>query len=153
VTSKWTDDFWMGMAWKYAQEGSKDPSTKVGCVIVRPDRTPASWGTNGFPQGIKDTPERLADKTFKYPHTIHAELNAIIFAGERLEGCTAYTTFAPCTPCAMAIIQAKIARVVTRPITDGPWAEGQHNAQDRLREAGVEVVVNNSWQPPVELAA
>lgn len=30
---------------------SKDPSTKVGAVLVRPDRTIAGLGFNGFPRG------------------------------------------------------------------------------------------------------
>ena len=36
---------------------SKDPSTKVGSVIVRPDKTIASVGFNGFPKGVPDEPE------------------------------------------------------------------------------------------------
>jgi len=32
---------------------SKDPSTKVGAVIIRPDRTIASVGYNGFPRGVE----------------------------------------------------------------------------------------------------
>ena len=33
---------------------SKDPSTKVGCVVVGEDREIRSTGFNGFPRGIKD---------------------------------------------------------------------------------------------------
>jgi deoxycytidylate deaminase len=33
---------------------SKDPSTKVGAVIVSPDRRQLTTGYNGFPQGIAD---------------------------------------------------------------------------------------------------
>lgn len=41
---------------------SKDPSTKVGAVIVGPDREIRSAGFNGFPRGIEDTDERLHDR-------------------------------------------------------------------------------------------
>lgn len=154
--TKWTDEFWLGMAWKYAQEGSKDPSTKVGCVIVRPDRTPCSWGTNGFPQGIADTPERLNDRPTKIELTIHAEENAFFFAPERVVGYTLYSTFAPCISCAAKIIQNKIARVVFPPAEQSGnlrWIEGQKRSIALFEEAGVEVTIVESWRPPVDLAA
>ena len=59
---------------------SKDPSTKVGCVVVGPDREIRSTGFNGFPQGIADTDERLSDRNLKYPLICHAEENAIMHA-------------------------------------------------------------------------
>jgi dCMP deaminase len=153
--TNWTDDFWLGMAWKYAQEGSKDPSTRVGCVIVRPDRTPCSWGTNGFPQGIADTPERLNDRDTKLDLTVHAETNAFLFAPERVVGYTMYTTFAPCIRCAANIVQAKIARVVFPPAeaSGNPrWIEQQGRSIALFREAGIDVSIVD-WHPPVELAA
>jgi dCMP deaminase len=140
MMSRWSDEFWMGMAERYATE-SKDPGTKVGCVIVRPDKTPCSWGTNGFPQGIADTPERIADRPTKLELTVHAEDNALIFAPERVVGYTLYSTFAPCIRCAVKIIQAKLARVVF-PQTDNPrWRDEQERAVDLFREAGIEVTV------------
>lgn len=151
--ANWNDDFWLGMAWKYAQEGSKDPSTKVGCVIVRPDKTACSWGTNGFPQGVADTAERLGDRPTKLELTIHAEINAFLFAPERVAGYTMYTTFAPCIRCAAAIVQAKIARVVFPPSDNPRWIDEQERSIALFHEAGIEVVVNRTWQPPVELAA
>ena len=51
---------------------SKDPSTKVGAVIVRNDRTIVSVGYNGFPRHCDDDPELYADRTKKYPRTVHA---------------------------------------------------------------------------------
>ena len=41
---------------------SKDPSTKVGCVVVGEDREIRSTGFNGFPRGIDDNAERLLDR-------------------------------------------------------------------------------------------
>ncbi len=52
---------------------SKDPSTKVGCVIVNSDRTIASIGYNGLPRGVIDTPERLGLRDAKLAMTLHAE--------------------------------------------------------------------------------
>lgn len=138
--ANWNDIFWLRMAAEYATE-SKDPSTKVGCVIVRPDRTPCSWGTNGFPSGVADTPERLNDRPTKYELTVHAELNAIIFAPERVVGYTLYSTFAPCIRCAVAVIQAKIARVVFPQSDSDRWKTEQDKAVALFHEAGVEVCI------------
>ena len=82
---------------------SKDPSTKVGCVVVGADREIRSTGFNGFPRGIDDSIERLEDREEKYPLICHAEENAIMHAarvGVSLKGCTAYVTWPPCTRCA-----------------------------------------------------
>ena len=51
---------------------SKDPSTKVGCVVVGEDREIRSTGFNGFPRGIEDDEERLSDREQKYPLICHA---------------------------------------------------------------------------------
>ena len=59
---------------------SKDPSTKVGCVVVGEDREIRSTGFNGFPRGIEDDAERLEDREQKYPLICHAEENAIMHA-------------------------------------------------------------------------
>ena len=43
---------------------SKDPSTKVGAVIVDDDKRVISIGYNGFPKGIKDD-QRLENRELK----------------------------------------------------------------------------------------
>lgn len=92
---------------------SKDPSTRTGAVIVRPDRTVVSLGYNGFPRGIEDRPELLADRREKYLRVIHCEENALITAQQSIRGCTLYTwPFPSCTNCAAKMIQAGVARVV-----------------------------------------
>lgn len=53
----WWDDWFLGMA-EYVASASKDPSTRTGCVIVRPDRTVGSVGYNGLPRGVHDQAER-----------------------------------------------------------------------------------------------
>ena len=65
---------------KHISEWSKDPSTKVGCVVVGPDRELRSTGFNGLPRGIEDNEERLNNREIKYPLICHAEENAIMHA-------------------------------------------------------------------------
>ena len=52
---------------KHISLWSKDPSTKVGCVVVGEDREIRSTGFNGFPRGIDDDEDRLMDREKKYP--------------------------------------------------------------------------------------
>lgn len=116
---------------------SKDPSTKVGAVIVRPDRTIASLGYNGFPRGVKDVYQDREDKLLR---TVHAEMNAILSAREPLHGCTIYVSpLFPCANCAAAIIQAGIKTVIARmgqPREE--WAKSFNTARGMFREAFVE---------------
>ena len=99
----------------HISEWSKDPSTKVGCVVVGPDREIRSTGFNGFPRGIQDSDDRLTNRDLKYPLICHAEENAIMHAariGLALKGCTAYVTWPPCTRCARSLIQAGVSEIV-----------------------------------------
>lgn len=90
---------------------SKDPSTKVGAVIIAPNNVPISFGFNGFPRGFEDSDERYIDKEFKHRHVIHAETNAILNARGSVEGCSIFVTHPPCQHCAGSIAQSGIARV------------------------------------------
>lgn len=120
---------------------SKDPSTQVGCVIVRPDRTVASVGYNGFPRGVDDADVRLNDRDTKYAMTVHAEMNAVVTARESLSGYTAYVhPFQPCSTCAASLIQAGVVRVVAplpTPEQLERWGDSMAIAQTMLEEAGV----------------
>ena len=122
---------------------SKDPSTKVGAVIVRPDKTIASMGFNGFPRGTSDDVGLYEDRQEKYARIVHAELNAILFARERLDGYTIYNWREPtCAACAGAVIQAGITRVVSPPPTEdflSRWSASLDSAFAMYREAGVAV--------------
>ena len=92
---------------------SKDPSTKVGAVIVDDQNIIVSVGFNGFPKGIKDN-DRLNHRDSKYQIIVHAENNALMFAKRPLDNCTIYTyPFMPCPRCAGMIIQSGIKRVVS----------------------------------------
>lgn len=92
---------------------SKDPSTKVGAVIFRPDLTIATMGRNGFPKGSDDASHLYADREYKLCHIIHAELNAILFAREPLLGYgLCVWPLPPCDRCMAAILQAGIKHIV-----------------------------------------
>lgn len=93
---------------------SKDPSTKVGAVLVRPDNSIASTGFNGFGPGEDDSPELYADREYKNKNVIHAEINAFKFLGKDKTalGYTIYTSFPCCPDCAEKIIEKGVRRVV-----------------------------------------
>jgi dCMP deaminase len=121
---------------------SKDPSTKVGCVVVGEDREIRSTGFNGFPRGIDDSMERLEDRELKYPLICHAEENAIMHAariGISLKDCTAYVTWPPCTRCARSLIQAGVIEVVYPGNIEIPdrWIEDFERSNSMMKEAGV----------------
>ena len=59
---------------------SKDPSTKVGAVIVDAQRRVLGIGYNGFPRGVDDSPGRYHDRPTKLDMVVHAETNAIMNA-------------------------------------------------------------------------
>ena len=123
---------------------SKDPSTKVGCVVVGEDREIRSTGFNGFPRGIADDIERLEDREQKYPLICHAEENAIMHAariGLSLKGCTAYVTWPPCTRCARSLIQAGVVEVVYPQESDVPerWVADFEMSTQMMGEAGLTI--------------
>ena len=123
---------------------SKDPSTKVGCVVVGEDREIRSTGFNGFPRGIEDDAERLEDRAQKYPLICHAEENAIMHAariGISLKSNTAYVTWPPCSRCTRSLIQAGVSEVVYPAGIDIPerWEEDLEIALGMMEEAGISV--------------
>jgi diaminohydroxyphosphoribosylaminopyrimidine deaminase / 5-amino-6-(5-phosphoribosylamino)uracil reductase len=86
--------------------------------------------------------------------TPHAEVAALEAAGERAQGSTLYVTLEPCShegatpPCADAVVAAGIARVVAGVGDPNPKVDG--GGFERLREAGVEVEVADSWEARVQ---
>ena len=94
---------------------SKDPSTKVGAVIVDAGNRVVSVGYNGFPTGLefpwnKDI-KKVGMENTKYPYVIHAEMNAMITSKRDLTGCSIYVTLFPCNECAKNLIQAGVSKV------------------------------------------
>jgi dCMP deaminase len=137
-----------------ASSMSKDPSTKVGAVIVGPEQESLISGFNGFPRLIHDTPERLNNRELKYKLVVHAEENVLLVAskcGINISGCSLYYAAqdknhnlvwggAPCIRCTVSLIQAGIKEVVTyqAPIIDR-WAGDMELAKQILFEAGVKL--------------
>jgi len=122
---------------------SKDPSTKVGAVIVK-DRRIIATGYNGFPPGIADD-DRLQDRARKYPLIIHAEMNALIQAGGAADGAFLYLSGfngSPCRNCAKHLIAAKIVQIVHWKclVERQEWLEELNLAKEIFEEAGVEVI-------------
>jgi dCMP deaminase len=124
---------------------SKDPSTKVGVVIVRPDNTVASVGYNGFPKGYLDLPEEYLDRDYKVAHIVHAEANAITHARENLSGSTIYVwPLMPCRECMKLIAASGIKKVVFLQNNDLlNKSKNQWNANDAFtiaKKANIEII-------------
>jgi dCMP deaminase len=129
------DNRFLGLA-EHVAQWSRDPSTKVGAVLVDNKRRILSIGFNGFPRGVADD-ERLHDRDTKYEMVVHAEANTLLFAAASVEGATAYVwPLPPCSRCAALLIQAGIARVVS-PAPSERWADNCGLAARLFDEAGV----------------
>jgi dCMP deaminase len=126
---------------------SKDPSTKVGCVIVSQDNVVLSMGFNGFPRGVRESElTGRWDRPEKYFWVEHAERNAIFNAarnGVKILGAKAYLNFEPkpCADCTRALIQAGITEIIGPNRTFSGKGAGKHysidHAEVMLKEAGV----------------
>lgn len=131
----------------YVSTWSKDPSKQCGAVIVRPNRTLASVGFNGFAIGCDDDSILYNTREIKLSRVIHAEVNAVLLAMESVVGYTMYSWppgFGPsCDRCATVVIQAGISRIVYQHdesnLTSN-WREACQSALEMYAEAGVEVV-------------
>ncbi|MFC5587938.1 bifunctional diaminohydroxyphosphoribosylaminopyrimidine deaminase/5-amino-6-(5-phosphoribosylamino)uracil reductase RibD [Sporosarcina soli] len=121
-------EFYMNLALENARamKGQTDPNPLVGSVIVNENRI-VGIGTHlkaGEP---------------------HAEVHAIRMAGEKAKGGTIYVTLEPCShygrtgPCAMAIVEAGLQKVVIATLDPNPIVAG--NGVKILEDAGIEVVV------------
>ena len=111
-----------------AVAASKDaplgPNPRVGCVLLSPDGTVVAEGHH------------------RGAGTDHAEVDALRQAGVAARGATAVVTLEPCNhtgrtgPCAAALIEAGVARVVFAAADAG---EREGGGADRLRAAGIDV--------------
>ena len=99
-----TDEHWMTHALTLADRAEReDDEVPVGAVVVGPDGALVAEGWN----------RNIAE----HDPSAHAEIVALRRAGaalgnHRLTGCTLYVTLEPCAMCAMAIVHARLARVV-----------------------------------------
>lgn len=135
------DHWFIGLA-RYISTASKDPSTQVGAVIVDKQNRVISTGYNGFAKGVKDSVDRLSNRDVKYSIVVHAEVNAIVFATQPLQGATLYLyPFLSCSQCSSIIINSGIKRVVA-PINNNPrWKDSFEMSKSIYHEAGVKVVM------------
>lgn len=122
-----SDADWMRLALGLARRGLGRvwPNPAVGCVLVAGGRVVGRGWTQ--PGGRP-----------------HAEAMALMAAGPRARGATAYVTLEPCAhagragPCAEALIAAGVARVVAPIVDPDPRTDGR--GFKALAAAGVEVV-------------
>ena len=141
MASKWTIRY-MDLA-KQISSWSLDPSTKVGAVIVGKTGQIVSQGYNGFPRGVKDSPERLNTREEKYKYVVHAEMNCIYNAcrnGASLNDTTLYVYGLPvCSECAKGVVQVGISKVIMQHPVVIPqhWEEKVLISKTIFNEAGV----------------
>ena len=133
---------------KEASTWSKDPSTKVGAVIIDPDKRPVSFGFNGLPKCIEDTHENLNNREFKISNVVHAEQNAIdISDPERLKDATIVVTHFPCERCAKSIGKSGIKYVVVserHESYESRWKDSIKEGLRILKRYKVEVILLDS---------
>jgi diaminohydroxyphosphoribosylaminopyrimidine deaminase/5-amino-6-(5-phosphoribosylamino)uracil reductase len=128
MTMNAEDVRFMARALELARRGlyTTHPNPRVGCVIVRAGEVVGE----GFHARAGEP---------------HAEVHALRMAGERARGATAYVTLEPCChwgrtpPCANALIEAGVARVVMAMCDPNPKVAGGGEAM--LRAAGIAVEV------------
>jgi diaminohydroxyphosphoribosylaminopyrimidine deaminase / 5-amino-6-(5-phosphoribosylamino)uracil reductase len=124
---------YMARALQLAENGlcTTSPNPRVGCVIVR----------NGKIVG-EGWHERAGEP--------HAEIHALREAGKAARGATVYVTLEPCShhgrtpPCAQALIEAGVARVVVAMNDPNPLVSGEGLAM--LEQAGI--LTNHSLLEP-----
>jgi diaminohydroxyphosphoribosylaminopyrimidine deaminase/5-amino-6-(5-phosphoribosylamino)uracil reductase len=94
--------------------------------------------------------EVVGEGWYAGPGSPHAEVAALTAAGERARGSTLYVSLEPCShqgttpPCADAVAEAGVARVVAAVGDPNPKVDGR--GFERLRAAGVEVEVADLWE-------
>lgn len=121
------DDYrYMAQALRLARKGlfTTHPNPRVGCVLVRDNTI-------------------VAEAFHERAGLPHAEALALAMAGEHAKGATAYVTLEPCShfgrtpPCADALINAGVSRVVAAMTDPNPLVAGRGLA--KLKQAGIEV--------------
>jgi len=106
------DEYFMQIAYAAAQR-STCRRRAVGAVVVDRRGRILSTGYNGSPEGYPHC-EELCPAPDAEPcrWSVHAEINALLFAENREPDKTLYVTTSPCRACALAIANAGVRRVV-----------------------------------------
>jgi len=129
---------YMGLALSLAErwKGLTHPNPTVGCVVVRRGEIAGL----GYHRG---------------PGHPHAEVVALQQAGSRAEDSEVYLTLEPCThygrtpPCTLALLEAKVRKVVVAVTDRNPAVQGK--GIEALRSAGVEVIVGTEEEKAYRL--
>ena len=124
----------------FVSSWSKDPRTKVGCVITDNLNKPLSFGYNGFARGLGEPDYIWNSRHEKYQYAIHAEENAILNSNCNLKDSIVYCNLMPCTLCASKLVQIGASKVYT-------WTPSGYDFNNRcidkaykiLDECGVEL--------------
>ncbi len=117
----------LALGWAQSAQGQTAPNPMVGAIVVK----------NGMVVGMG------AHLKAGEPH---AEVYALRMAGDKAKGAILYVTLEPCShhgrtpPCAEAVIQAGITKVVIATLDPNPLVAGR--GMKRLQEAGIEVLLN-----------
>lgn len=122
---------------KFVRQWSKDPSTKVGAVVVGETNNLVALGYNGFPPGIEDSEERLNNREIKYKLIQHAERNALENA--KFKPITLYVTLPPCPECAKSLINLGVKRIVYLKGDRDRWNEEFKISKMMFDEVGIVV--------------
>ena len=121
---------------KHISTWSKDPSTKVGSVLVDENKRVVSMGYNGFPAQIRDDADDYLNRDLKLKKVVHAEANVIVFAQRDLSESTLYVwPFMPCSNCAGLVIQSGIKRVVSVENDNPKWQDSFKLTREMFAEA------------------
>lgn len=123
-------------------ERSTCPRAIVGAIIVKDNKLIAT-GYNGAPNGMPHCTEvgcAVGDDNHCH-RAVHAEINAIIQAGNKSEGGVLYCTHKPCMNCSKAIIQAGIKEVkyLKEYYDNRSVALDVENQTEYLEQAGLKV--------------
>jgi dCMP deaminase len=107
-------DIWFMKQVYLTAERSKDPSTKIGAVLVK-DGNVIGSGYNGFARKVLDLPERYNNRELKYRMVVHGEANSVLTCarmGISTLGSILYSQGCPCENCMKSIIQAGVKEIV-----------------------------------------
>ena len=137
-------DIWCMKQVYLVAERSKDPSTKIGAVLVK-DGNIIGTGYNGFARKVLDLPERYNDRETKYSYVVHAEDNVVLTCarlGTATLNSTLYTQSYPCNSCMKSIIQGGIIEIVLHsmwPMSHSKWEKLSDISKIMVKETGIRV--------------
>ena len=125
-------------------ERSKDPSTKIGSVLVK-DKNIIGSGYNGFARKVLDLPKRYNNRETKYKFVVHSESNAVLTCarlGTSTLDSVLYTQACPCHECMKSIIQGGVKEIVIHkkwPMNHLKWSESFEISKIMAEEAGIKI--------------